>query len=62
MAAEPLFAPVSEIHSMAEITQTLLHMSLEAYRRRDLKAAAAVWMRDDELDGLYEQLFRELLA
>lgn len=62
MAAEPLFAPVSEIHSMAEITQTLLHMSLEAYRRRDLKAAAAVWMRDDEVDGLYEQVFRELLA
>jgi len=62
MAAEPLFSPVNDIHSMAEVTQTLLRTSLEAYRQRDLATAETVWMQDDEVDELYEQVFRELLA
>lgn len=35
---------------------------LDAYVSRDLEKAKRVWERDDEIDGLYTSLFRELLT
>lgn len=35
---------------------------LDAYTRRDMDAALAVWKHDDDIDELYNSLFRELLT
>jgi phosphate transport system protein len=57
--------PVKElidIPRMARIAQGMLHDALDAYVRRDVALGQAVLKRDDELDGLKTQVFRELLT
>jgi phosphate transport system protein len=58
-------APVKElitIPTMAEIAQAMLRDALDAYVQRDVALAQAVLDRDDELDSLKTQVFRDLLA
>jgi phosphate transport system protein len=58
-------APVKElidIPRMATIAQGMLRDALDAFVRRDLALARAVLDRDDELDALKSQVFRELLT
>ena len=62
MAAEPALGPLTTIHAMAEIVPRLLRQALQAFRDRDVEAAGSVWMQDDEVDALYEHVFRQLLA
>src|SRR5437868_1459899 len=62
MAAEPVAAPLSDIRAMANRTAELLEAGLDAYRDRDVEAAGEVWSRDDEIDRLYGQVFRSLIA
>ena len=62
MASEPVVASIDEIRSMIDLTQRLLTEVLEAFRDRDLETAARVWSRDDEVDEIYEQVFRRLIA
>lgn len=62
MAAEPILGPLTDIRAMADITQRLLQQALTSYRDRDIATAGTVWMRDDEVDELYEQVFRETIA
>jgi phosphate transport system protein len=57
--------PVKElidIPRMATVAQGMLHDALDAYVRRDEPLARGVLDRDDELDGLKTQVFRELLT
>ena len=57
--------PVKElidIPRMADIAQAMLRDALDAYVRRDTALAQAVLERDDELDALKTQVFRELLT
>jgi phosphate transport system protein len=58
-------APVKElidIPRMATIAQGMLRDALDAFVRRDLGLARGVLDRDDELDSLKSQVFRELLT
>jgi phosphate transport system protein len=61
-ASEPMAIPVTDVRAMALLTQRLLVTALEAYRDRDVNAAGVVWARDDEVDALYEQVFRSMIA
>ena len=57
--------PVKElidIPKMADIAQLMLRDALDAYVRQDLTMAQDVLNRDDELDNLKTQVFRELLT
>jgi phosphate transport system protein len=57
--------PVKElidIPRMAVIAQDMLRDALDAYVRRDTTLAQSVLDRDDELDALKTQVFRELLT
>jgi phosphate transport system protein len=57
--------PVKElidIPRMADIAQGMLRDALDAYVRRDLALAHQVLDRDDELDLLKTEVFRELLT
>jgi len=57
--------PVKElidIPHMAELSQTMLRDALDAFVRRDVALAQTVLTRDDTLDGLKTQVFRDLLT
>ncbi|HZP18917.1 MAG TPA: phosphate signaling complex protein PhoU [Bauldia sp.] len=53
---------VSGVEHIAELSLAQLKNVLDAFAARDLKAAHAVWERDDEIDAMYTSLFRELLT
>jgi phosphate transport system protein len=46
---------------MAEIAVRMLRGSLEAFKLRDVEMARRVCDEDDEVDALYDQVYRELL-
>ena len=59
---EPPIKPLVDIPRMSVIAQEMLAASLEAFTGRDIEAALAVISRDDEVDELYNQVYRELLV
>ena len=54
--------PLIEIPRMADIAQGMLRDALNAYVKHDTAVAQDVLNRDDALDGLKSQVFRELLS
>lgn len=62
MASEPIAVQMTDIRTMALLTQRLLRESLDAYKGRDVEMAGVVWSRDDEIDELYGQVFRSMIA
>jgi len=58
----PLVKPLIDIPRMAEKTADMLKRALEAFIKRDVDAARAICNEDDEVDMLYEQVYRELLS
>ncbi|KPU44018.1 hypothetical protein OXPF_21840 [Oxobacter pfennigii] len=59
---EKYIKPLIDIPRMAEIVQGMIKDSLDAYVRLDTKMAEEIGKRDDEIDGIYKQVFRELLV
>ncbi|MBI2866046.1 MAG: phosphate signaling complex protein PhoU [Chloroflexi bacterium] len=62
MGEEPPLKPLIDIPRMAEKATHLLRRSLDALVNRDIIAARAVCNDDDEVDALYDQVYRELLT
>jgi phosphate transport system protein len=62
MGDEPLLKPLVDMPRMAEEDRAMLRDALDAYVARDAAAARAVAARDDIVDNLYNQIFRELLT
>lgn len=59
---EPLLKPLIDIPRMARCTQAMLKDSLNAFVNDDVQLAREVLKRDDEVDKLNVQIFRELLT
>lgn len=59
---EPPLKPLMDIPRMAEKTTDMLHRSLNAFVEHDADAARKIVAEDDEVDNLYDQVFRELLT
>ena len=59
---EPLLKPLIDIPRMAAKTVEMLRQSLNAFVNRDATCARQMSNEDDEVDMLYDQVFRELLA
>jgi phosphate transport system protein len=59
---EPPLKPLIDIPRMAEKVNDMLHRSLDALINRDAAAARKIAAEDDEVDQLYDQVFRELLT
>jgi phosphate transport system protein len=59
---EPQLKPYIDIPRMTEITQSMVKDVLDAFVNRDSKLARSVCERDDLVDGLNDQVFRELLT
>ncbi len=58
---EPPLKPLIDLPRMAEKAGDMLHRSLDAFISRDDEAARQISSEDDEVDNLYDQVFRELL-
>jgi phosphate transport system protein len=61
LEGQPLIKPLIDIPRMANIAEKMIHDMLTAFMDGDVKLAEEVCQRDDELDNLYSQIFRELL-
>jgi phosphate transport system protein len=59
---EPLLKPLIDVPRMGEIVREMLRDGLHAFVRRDADLAARMASRDDDVDHLYAQVFRELLT
>jgi phosphate transport system protein len=59
---QPLIKPLVDLPVMAAKARDLLHDSLEAFARADAAMARAIPERDSEVDALYNQIYRELIA
>jgi phosphate transport system protein len=59
---EPQLKPYIDIPRMAEIAQSMVKDSLDAFMRDDTVLAEEVIDRDDEVDQLNYQIYRELLS
>ena len=61
VSREPPPKPFAGVARMGRASLQQIVDILNAYSRRDLAAAKAVWGGDDELDELYNSVFREIL-
>ena len=59
---EPPLKPLIDIPHMAEKVNDMLHRSLDALINRDADMAKQIVGEDDDVDNLYDQVFRELLT
>lgn len=59
---EPLVKPLVDIPRMGEKARDMLHRALVAFAERDTDLARAIPEEDDEVDDLYNQVYRELIT
>src|SRR5258706_1527841 len=58
----PAVRLASGIPRMGKLVQQIIKDVLDALTERDADNARAAWSRDEEVDGMYNSLFRELLT
>jgi phosphate transport system protein len=59
---KPLLKPLIDLPRMAERARDMLRRTLDALVLLDVDAARAIAEEDDEVDALYDQVYRELLT
>lgn len=62
IANEPHLKPLLDIPRMAQKAREMLRKSIRAFLDRDAEEARRICREDDEVDQLYDQVFRELLV
>lgn len=62
MGEHPLLKPLVDIPRMAQKGADMLHRALTAFVNEDVETAKAIPAEDDEVDMLYEQVYRELMT
>jgi phosphate transport system protein len=62
MGDQPLLKPLIDLPRMAETCREMLRLALQAYVERDTEKARSIVAMDDTVDGLYTQIFREILS
>jgi phosphate transport system protein len=61
-ADQPLLKPLIDIPRMADMGCSMLERSLDAMIAQDAEAAKLIAAEDDQVDALYDQVYRELLT
>jgi len=59
---QPLIKPLIDLPVMAHKAREMLHAALVAFVERDVQAARAIPQGDEEVDALYNQVYRELIC
>jgi phosphate transport system protein len=62
MGDQPLLKPLIDLPRMAQRASDMLHRSLTAFVNDDVELALTIPAEDDEVDALYEQIYRELMT
>jgi phosphate transport system protein len=62
MGEETLVKPLSELPEMASKAADMLDQSLKAFAESDPGMARAIPPRDDEIDDLYDRIYRQLIG
>jgi phosphate transport system protein len=62
MGDRPLIKPLIDIPRMTEKATDMIKRSLEAFMTRNVNSARAICDEDDEVDLLYDQIYRELIS
>ncbi len=62
MAGMPLLKPLIDLPRMADKATDMLHRALAAFVMMDAETARLIPLEDDEVDGLYNQIYRELMT
>ncbi|WP_109430927.1 phosphate signaling complex protein PhoU [Sulfoacidibacillus thermotolerans] len=62
MNRQPWIKPLIDIPRMGDLVEKMVRDGLTAFIRRDVKLAETLATRDDVVDGLYAQIFRDLLG
>jgi len=62
MGDQPLLKPLIDIPRMAKIGVDMLHRALTAFVNEDVEMARGIPIEDDEIDALYNQIYRELMT
>jgi phosphate transport system protein len=58
----PPVKPLFTIPRMGRLVRDMVKDVLDAFSNNDVEMARDVWMRDKEVDDMYDSLFRELLT
>ncbi|MBI2938828.1 MAG: phosphate signaling complex protein PhoU [Chloroflexi bacterium] len=61
-ADKPLLKPLVDLPRMAEKARDMLRRALDAFVAHSVEPARAIAQEDDEVDALYDQVYRELLT
>ena len=59
---QPLMKPLIDLPVMADKARAMFDAALEAFRDRDIERARAIPAQDDEVDALYQSIYRELVS
>ena len=59
---QPHIKPLIDIPRMSDKAVSMLRRALDAFVERDAAAAEAIAAEDDDVDALYQQVYRELLT
>lgn len=59
---QPPLKPYIDLPHLSQLVQAMVRKSLDAFVQRDSAMATEVCQSDDAVDGLYGQIFRELLT
>ncbi|HEX9435867.1 MAG TPA: phosphate signaling complex protein PhoU [Candidatus Limnocylindria bacterium] len=59
---KPLLKPLIDVPRMARVCREMLRDAVDAFVTLDAEKAQAVALRDDVVDRLYDQVYRELLT
>jgi phosphate transport system protein len=59
---EPLMKPLIDLPVMATKASDMLDQALTAFAQQDAEMARDIPPRDDEVDDLYDQIYRELIS
>ncbi len=62
MGDAPLLKPLIDVPRMARIGVDMLHEALGAFVNEDIETAKSIPVKDDEVDALYNQVYRELMT
>lgn len=62
MGQEPFIKPLIDIPRMAEKASGMLHRALEAFVQHNVDLARSIAADDNEMDALYDQVYRELMT
>ncbi|MGB9779986.1 MAG: phosphate signaling complex protein PhoU [Caldanaerobacter sp.] len=62
IADEKYIKPLIDIPRMSDVVREMVKLSLDSYVRQDLDLAKSIGEKDEIVDALYGQIFRELLT